>query len=98
MFSEQKAVQNDLWTQEAVEGRWESMMQSSSYAFIAHTAEHISGSVLFSLSRGSYFMAGINACEARYIRDRDDWESKTAKQRSLRELELLPIRKNHLLA
>lgn len=93
-----KAVQNDLWTQEAVEGRWESMMQSSSYAFIAHTAEHISGSVLFSLSRGSYFMAGINACEARYIRDRDDWESKTAKQRSLRELELLPIRKNHLLA
>jgi len=82
-----KAMHNDIWTQEAVEGRWGSLLQSSSYAFIAHTAEFISGSVLFSLSRGQVLATSIKADKPKYIRDRDHWEIQTAKKRSLRRLD-----------
>jgi argininosuccinate synthase len=88
-----KAMHNEMWTQEAVEGRWGSMLQSSSYAFIAHTAEHVSGSVLFSLSRGHVLATGIVADEPKYLRDRDAWEVQTAHKRSLRILSPSSLKK-----
>ncbi|XHY22461.1 Argininosuccinate synthase [Vibrio sp. NH-UV-68] len=81
-----KAMQNEMWTQEAVEGRWGSTLQCASYAFIAHTAESISGSVLFKLSRGNALATAIVADKAKYLRDRDRWEVDTAKLRSQRTL------------
>lgn len=83
-----KSMQNEMWTQEAVEGRWGSPLQSASYAFIAHTAESISGSVLFKLSRGHALATSIVANNARYLRDRDSWEVDIAHQRSRRSIEL----------
>ncbi len=86
-----KAWHNDSWTQEAVEGRFGSLLQNASYAFIAHTAEHISGSVLFRLSRGHAIASRIVAENAKYLRDRDHWEINTARTRSLRSVQLDPI-------
>lgn len=83
-----KALHNEMWTQEAVEGRFGSMMQNASYAFIAHTAEFISGSVLFNLTRGSALATSIVAEHPRYLRDRDSWEVEIAQQRSQRSLDL----------
>ena len=93
-----KAMHNEMWTQEAVEGRWGSMLQSSSYAFIAHTAEHVSGSVLFSLSRGHVLATGIVADEPKYLRDRDAWEVQTAHKRSLRTLSPSSLKKQQQTA
>ena len=86
-----KMIHNDLWTQEAVEGRWGSVLQQSSYAFIANTAKSVSGEVCLNLSRGGFLPTSIVADKPRYIRDRDCWESKTAKHRSARGLEPLSI-------
>ncbi|OAJ93330.1 argininosuccinate synthase-related protein [Vibrio bivalvicida] len=93
-----KAMHNEMWTQEAVEGRWGSMLQSSSYAFIAHTAEHVSGSVLFSLSRGNILATSIIADEPKYLRDRDAWEVQTAHKRSLRALTPASLKKQQQTA
>lgn len=82
-----KMIHNDMWTQEAVEGRWGSVLQQSSYAFIESTAKAVSGEICLNLSRGTFLPAGIVADRPRYIRDRDSWESKTAKLRSERSLE-----------
>ena len=90
-----KAMHNEMWTQEAVEGRWGSLLQSSCYAFIAHTAESISGSVLFSLSRGQVLATSIVAEHPRYLRDRDAWEVKVAKQRSQRALTVSDSKARH---
>ncbi|WP_159651293.1 argininosuccinate synthase-related protein [Vibrio atypicus] len=81
-----KAMHNQMWTQEAVEGRFGSMMQSSSYAFIAHTAEFVSGSVLFNLTRGTVLATSIVADNPRYLCDRDTWEIQVAKERGTRSL------------
>ena len=81
-----KALHNEIWTQEAVEGRWGSLLQLSSYGFITNTAKTISGTVSFSLSRGSCLPSGIVAENSRYLRDRDGWESRIAKLRSERTL------------
>ncbi|WP_394143798.1 argininosuccinate synthase-related protein [Vibrio atypicus] len=81
-----KAMHNQMWTQEAVEGRFGSMMQSSSYAFIAHTAEFVSGSVLFNLTRGTALATSIVADNPRYLCDRDTWEIHVAKERGTRSL------------
>lgn len=83
-----KTLHNDMWTQEAVEGRFGSMLQKASYAFIAHTAEFVSGSVLFNLSRGNALATSIVAENPRYLCDRDTWEVEVAHQRSLRSLVL----------
>ncbi|NOH78249.1 argininosuccinate synthase [Vibrio sp. RE86] len=90
-----KAMHNEMWTQEAVEGRWGSLLQSSCYAFIAHTAESISGSVLFSLSRGQVLATSIVAEHPRYLRDRDAWEVQVAQQRSQRTLTVSDSKARH---
>ncbi|KJY92020.1 argininosuccinate synthase [Vibrio neptunius] len=83
-----KALHNDMWTQEAVEGRWGSLLQCASYAFIAHTAEFVSGSVSFQLSRGHFMPSSIVADEPKYLRNRDEWEIDVARQRAQRAIEL----------
>lgn len=85
-----KAWHNEAWTQEAVEGRFGSMLQNAIYAFIAHTAKHISGSVIFKLSRGNAIPISIIADNARYLRDRDNWELKMAHTRSMNTVQLEP--------
>ncbi|CEP34387.1 MULTISPECIES: argininosuccinate synthase-related protein [unclassified Halomonas] len=76
-----KAMHNDLWTQEAVEGRWDSMLQKASYAFISSAAKEITGSVKFKLSRGQALANSIVAENPKYIRDRDGWEIMTTEER-----------------
>ncbi|EIJ0968880.1 argininosuccinate synthase-related protein [Vibrio vulnificus] len=94
-----KAWHNETWTQEAVEGRFGSLLQNASYAFIAHTAEHVSGSVLFQLSRGNAIATSIVADNARYLRDRDNWEINVAHTRSMRSVQLEPTSdKQHQVA
>ena len=94
-----KAWHNETWTQEAVEGRFGSLLQNASYAFIAHTAEHVSGSVLFKLSRGNAIATSIVADNARYLRDRDNWEISVAHTRSMRSVQIEPTSdKKHQVA
>nr|WP_237583416.1 argininosuccinate synthase domain-containing protein [Photobacterium halotolerans] len=81
-----KSQHQTVWTMEAVEGRWESMLQQASYALIAYTAKTISGSVTFRLSRGNLLASSIKAEHPRYITDRDNWEINTARKRSLRRV------------
>ncbi|GAB2897678.1 argininosuccinate synthase-related protein [Microbulbifer echini] len=83
-----KAQQSFAWTNEAVEGRWGSMLQKATQAFISHTAETITGTVAFSLSRGQMLMSGIYADQPRYLKDRDAWEIQVAYERSQRSLVL----------
>jgi len=83
-----KSTHNELWTQEAVEGRWRSLLQKTSYAFIAYTAEYISGSITFKLSRGQALANRIVAQTPKYLRDRDNWEINITKQRSTNEISI----------
>ncbi|BFM50457.1 argininosuccinate synthase-related protein [Marinomonas sp. THO17] len=81
-----KSLHNDIWTQEAVEGRWESVLKEASYAFIQHTSTQITGHVTFQLSRGNAIAKRIVGRHAKYLCNRDDWEVQIAQQRSLRSL------------
>ncbi|WP_444944248.1 argininosuccinate synthase-related protein [Microbulbifer sp. ZKSA006] len=83
-----KSAQSLAWTNEAVEGRWGSMLQQAARAFICHTAEAITGTVVFSLSKGQMLMSGIYADNPRYLKDRDAWETQIAHERSQRSLVL----------
>ncbi|MGL6316838.1 argininosuccinate synthase-related protein [Vibrio sp. WXL103] len=69
-----KLSQNDIWTQEAVEGRFGSPLQMASQAFVACTAQSVTGSITFELSRGQCLPSAIVASHPRYLRDRDLWE------------------------
>ncbi len=53
---------------------------------IIHTANLISGTVTFSLSRGKIFMTKIVANNPLYLTDRDAWETKVALEHSQRSL------------
>lgn len=83
-----KSIHNELWTQEAVEGRWGSMLQKTSYAFTSYTAEYISGSITFKLSRGQALANRIVAHTPMYLRDRDNWEVNITKERSINEISI----------
>ncbi|PUZ91848.1 argininosuccinate synthase, partial [Vibrio vulnificus] len=58
-----------------------------------------SGSVLFKLSRGNAIATSIVADNARYLRDRDNWEINVAHTRSMRSVQLEPTSdKQHQVA
>ncbi|MGL5664679.1 MAG: argininosuccinate synthase-related protein [Shewanella sp.] len=88
-----KSLHNDIWTQEAVEGRHNSLLQNASYSFIAHTAEFISGNITFELSRGNAIAISIIAENAKYLRNRDAWEIEAANSRSIRSINIDLIQK-----
>ena len=62
------------------------MLQKASYAFTSYTAEYISGSITFKLSRGQALANRIVAQAPMYLRDRDNWEVNITKKRSISEI------------
>lgn len=79
-----------LWTHEAVEGRWGSSLHEAARQFIKSTTSKVTGTVAFCLRQGEMFPKSIVATDPLYITDRDAWELKVAKSRSLRELPITP--------
>ncbi|MGR5287080.1 argininosuccinate synthase-related protein [Vibrio maritimus] len=79
-----KRVHDDAWTMEAVEGRWNSLAQQMSYQYISTLSESITGDVTFTLTRGAALPSAIYAENARYLKNRDEWEKLVTKERSLR--------------
>ncbi len=82
----EKNIIDQIWTREAVEGKWGSQLQGAAREFIKNTTSKVSGSVTFYLRQGELFPKSIKAADSLYITDRDKWEVSVAKSRSLREL------------
>lgn len=74
-----------LWTQEAVEGRWFGPTKAAAEAFVDQCATHVTGTVRWSLRAGGATTRAIIAQNPLYIRDRERWE------RSAIEAELEPV-------
>lgn len=73
-----------IWVQEAVEGRWFSKLKNASYAFIESVSESISGTVVYTLGCQSFFPKSIMANTPLYLTERDVWEVQKAIQTSRR--------------
>lgn len=81
-----KNQQQQIWTMEAVEGRWGSTLQQAARAFIQSSTEKISGSVTYKLEKSMATAVSIVAREALYLTNRDLWEIQAASARSRRTL------------
>ncbi len=77
-----KLAQEQIWTIEAVEGRWGSALQNAASEFIKDTAKNLTGEVSYNLSEGGLIPNSIIAETPKYLTDRDAWEVKVAHQRS----------------
>lgn len=75
-----------LWVREAIEGRWFGRLHGAAGAFLATTAQAVSGKVTLKLSQGNAQLAAIRAPAALYLTDRDGWEKDIARQRGSRSL------------
>jgi len=84
-----KICMEQIWVREAIEGRWYEELRSAVASFISNTATRISGTVEYTLRQGAADVCAINAKNAIYLTDRDNWEKTVAQVRGLRELELL---------
>jgi len=71
-----KMTQEQLWVREAVEGRWYSLLKSSSDAFIQTVAKNVSGTVQIQLIPGLVRPVGLKSDIPLYITSRDEYESK----------------------
>ncbi len=59
-----------LWVQEAVEGRWLSPLREASQSFISTLASSVSGRVRYLLSENRILLRGLTADSPLYVRDR----------------------------
>jgi argininosuccinate synthase len=84
-----KIYMEQIWVREAVEGRWYEELRLAVASFISNTATRISGTVEYTLRQGAADVCAINAKNAIYLTDRDNWEKKVSQVRGLRKLELL---------
>lgn len=85
----EKLTIEQIWVREAVEGRWFSGMRAAASAFIASTAEKISGHVEYILRPGGFDVSSIVSRSPLYLTDRDAWEQEIAKVRGSRSLEAM---------
>lgn len=70
----EKLALEQLWTREAVEGRWFAPLRECAEAFISRSAEKVSGSVRYGLRQGAMDLCAIQADRPLYLSDRDAWE------------------------
>lgn len=74
----EKVSIEQLWTREAVEGRWFGASRLAAQAFIANVAERVAGRITIRLGGAGMQASSVYAPRPLYIRDRDRWESETA--------------------
>ncbi|MFE6053966.1 argininosuccinate synthase-related protein [Kitasatospora sp. NPDC056446] len=65
-----------LWTREALEGRWFGELRQAAQQFIDSCATQTTGSVVWELRDGTAETRAITAPRPRYLRDREDWEKQ----------------------
>lgn len=70
----EKIAIEQLWTREAIEGRWYGMLRQSAEAFIQTSAVKVSGTVGYVLRQGAMDVCSIRAERPLYLTDRDAWE------------------------
>ena len=87
----QKQHMGQIWTQEAVEGRWYGEVAESAYSFISKHAHKITGSVTYKLLTGGFYPISIVAENPLYLTDRDNWEIKKAKSESQKNITIKSI-------
>jgi len=63
-----------LWTREALEGRWFGALKDALQAFIQSCAAQVTGAVTWRLNNGIVTTTAIVAEKPAYIRDREAWE------------------------
>ncbi len=85
-LSIKKQYLGQVWTQEAVEGRWYEEVAEAAYSFIANISKKISGSVTYKLSVVGYTPISIISTNPIYLKDRDSWEVNKAKSEFLRKI------------
>jgi len=78
----EKRSLEQIWTREALEGRWYGLLRRASQSFIGHVARNITGIVTFDLTHGKAELTSIQADAPLYIRDREAWEKRLGGQRS----------------
>jgi argininosuccinate synthase len=79
----EKLVLEQLWTREAVEGRWFAPLRLCADAFIRNAAEKVTGTVTYQLRPGAMDISAINASQPLYLTDRDGWEKSLMDGRFL---------------
>lgn len=67
-----------IWVREALEGRWFGELRRASQSFIDTCAAQVTGTVRWRLGRGSAQTRSIVAAAPRYLRNREDWEERSA--------------------
>lgn len=74
----EKFALEQLWTREAVEGRWFGSLRQCVDAFIQNAAAQVSGKVSYQLRTGAMDVCSIKAPNPMYLTDRDAWEKQIA--------------------
>lgn len=69
-----------IWTREAVEGRWFDPMKRAADAFISALAGSVSGSVKYRLTHNELRLTALKCPKPLYIRDRTLYESELGKR------------------
>lgn len=82
----EKIAIEQIWTKEAVEGRWYGSLKIAAQKFIETTAKDITGSIKFVLERNSCFPVSIISKNGKYLTDRDNWEVKVSIARGSRNI------------
>jgi argininosuccinate synthase len=75
----EKLSLEQIWTREALEGRWFGSLREAAQAFIMSVAERVTGRITYRLDRTGMTVLSIQAPNSLYIRDRDSWERNTAR-------------------
>ncbi|MEV4254572.1 argininosuccinate synthase-related protein [Spirillospora sp. NPDC049652] len=75
----EKLSLEQLWTREALEGRWFGSLRSATQAFVMSVAERVTGRITYRLDRAGMTVVSVEAPDALYIRDRDAWERDTSR-------------------
>lgn len=78
----EKMTIEQLWTREAVEGRWYGELRLACQAFIENVANRVSGEITYELGRGCFEMTGMRAENPLYVRDRQVLEGLTCPPNS----------------
>ncbi len=68
-----------VWTREALEGRWFGPLKDATQAFVEVCAQQVTGTVTWRLHDGVAATNAIIAEHPRYIRDREAWESDSIR-------------------
>lgn len=68
-----------LWTREALEGRWFGSLKGAVEAFVDNCARQVTGTVNWHLRNGVASTSAIIAERPAYIRDRERWEANSIR-------------------